>query len=60
MKTLHEAGAASKAELEQAETALSTSQAGVRAADAATGAGAERGASGRRLRVWPPFTLGSW
>lgn len=34
MKTLHEAGAASKAEMEQAETALATSQAQVRAADA--------------------------
>src|SRR5215207_3803384 len=34
MRTLHEAGAASKAELEQAETALKTSQAQVAAADA--------------------------
>lgn len=34
MKTLHEAGAASKAELEQAQTGLSTSQAQLRAADA--------------------------
>ena len=34
MTTLHEAGAASKAELEQAQTGLSTSQAQVRAAEA--------------------------
>jgi len=34
MKTLHEAGAASKAEMEQAETSLSTSRAQVSAADA--------------------------
>jgi RND family efflux transporter MFP subunit len=34
MKTLHDAGAASKAELEQAQTGLSTSQAQLRAADA--------------------------
>lgn len=34
MRTLHEAGAASKAEMEQAETGLATSQAQVRAAEA--------------------------